>query len=479
MDFKEITTDILSSLMLSFSKMKVESEQARLSEFRKFTDLWERDLDEIEKIVFDYFRDRPFSVKTLERMPFVYDDIIQKVIGRKTAGLLAKQPSIELSQGEGETKQIFGISNFLEETRFNEVIDEAIQKAEFFNTVILQPVYRDGEINIDVITPDGCIVEPADDFLKIKEIAVARAMGDGTLYGSYWTKEEHYLMMGDEREAPEDNPNMVNPYGRLPFVVYRAKNGRDFWGEPNWALYIMQITYAMSLSDNKNAEFFTQYPVLYGVNFELPDKARLTPGELVSVNGDTTQKSISLNVVNFNVPWEQIRENVKQRIEMFYMNQGLPASSSSTETKALSGAAKEIDEKELEESRDRKRARIVRMIRELLEVTRLVWNYHKEYREKIPDGFDFTVQLNDQNERLAASELKALREMQVAYNIADPITFIMQDLELSESEAIEHYQKIQKRKTEIGAGTQTQVRRPRTLTDILNELPDANGAQNA
>ena len=49
MDFKEITTDILSSLMLSFSKMKVESEQARLSEFRKFTDLWERDLDEIEK----------------------------------------------------------------------------------------------------------------------------------------------------------------------------------------------------------------------------------------------------------------------------------------------------------------------------------------------------------------------------------------------------------------------------------------------
>ena len=92
MDFKEITTDILSSLMLSFSKMKVESEQARLSEFRKFTDLWERDLDEIEKIVFDYFRDRPFSVKTLERMPFVYDDIIQKVVGRKTAGLLAKQP---------------------------------------------------------------------------------------------------------------------------------------------------------------------------------------------------------------------------------------------------------------------------------------------------------------------------------------------------------------------------------------------------
>ena len=136
MDFKEITTDILSSLMLSFSKMKVESEQARLSEFRKFTDLWERDLDEIEKIVFDYFRDRPFSVKTLERMPFVYDDIIQKVVGRKTAGLLAKQPSIELSQGDGETKQIFDISKFLEETRLNEAVDEAIQKAELFNTDI-------------------------------------------------------------------------------------------------------------------------------------------------------------------------------------------------------------------------------------------------------------------------------------------------------------------------------------------------------
>ena len=121
MDFKEITTDILSSLMLSFSKMKVESEQARLSEFRKFTDLWERDLDEIEKIVFDYFRDRPFSVKTLERMPFVYDDIIQKVVGRKTAGLLAKQPSIELSQGDGETKQIFYFSIRNKRTSFNPI----------------------------------------------------------------------------------------------------------------------------------------------------------------------------------------------------------------------------------------------------------------------------------------------------------------------------------------------------------------------
>ena len=84
-------------------------------------------------------------MKTLERMPFVYDDIIQKVVGRKTAGLLAKQPSIELSQGDGETKQIFDISKFLEETRLNEAVDEAIQKAELFNTVILQPVYRDWE----------------------------------------------------------------------------------------------------------------------------------------------------------------------------------------------------------------------------------------------------------------------------------------------------------------------------------------------
>ena len=94
MDFKEITTDILSSLMLSFSKMKVESEQARLSEFREFTDQWERDLDEIGKIVFDYFGDRPFSVKTLERMPFVYDDIIQKVVGRKTAAMIAASTAI-------------------------------------------------------------------------------------------------------------------------------------------------------------------------------------------------------------------------------------------------------------------------------------------------------------------------------------------------------------------------------------------------
>ena len=475
----DITKNFLSHYAMAYSNMLEDSEDARIALYRNFSALYDQDAEEVEKILKRFYLDRPFSRETLERMPFVYDDIIEKVISRKTAGLISKQPSIELVKETNGEKELFDLAPMLSETNFFEVIQDTLQRAEFFNTIILQPVYRNGQIQIDVITPDECSVTPAEDYLRIKAIAVFRVDSDGLIYAARWTEDEHTIITNDGEElTPEDNPNGINPYGRLPFVVFRRRPGRNFWGEPNWSLYHEQLNYLMSKNDTLFGEYFQKFPIVYGVNFPLADGQHLSPAEFISAtNSVNNQTEPRLAVLQFQTDWANIRENQRARLEQFYINQGLPASSFSTDRQSLSGDAKEMDEKELEESRDRKRASIVKMVKELLDVCRVVWNYHKE-REQIPEtGYTFNVQLNDANDRLPANELKALRDMQVQYRIADPITFIMQDLEMTEEQAVEHYKKISARMSEIEDGTR-QAARKVSILDFINapQTPNANEA---
>ena len=154
----DITKNFLSQYALAFSNMLADSEDARIALYRNFSALYDQDAEECIKIMKNFYLDRPFSRETLNRMPFVYDDIIEKVISRKTAGLISKQPSIELVNETNGEKELFDLAPMLSETNFFEVIQDALQRAEFFNTVILQPVYRNDQIQIDVITPDECSV---------------------------------------------------------------------------------------------------------------------------------------------------------------------------------------------------------------------------------------------------------------------------------------------------------------------------------
>jgi len=478
----DITKNFLTAYALAYSNMILESEDHRIALYRNFSALYDQDADEVIEIMKRFYLDRPFSRETLTRMPFVYDDIIEKVIARKTAGLISKQPSIELVRESETEKELFDLAPLLDETNFFDVIQEALQRAEFFNTVILQPVYREGKIQIDVITPDECSITPAEDYLRIKAIAVMRLDADGFIYASRWTETEHSIITKDgEEEAPPDNPGKINPYGRLPFIVFRRRPGKTFWGEPNWSLYHEQLNYLMSKNDTLFGEYFQKFPVVYGVNFPLADGQRLSPSEYIEAkNATNNMTEPRLGVLQFNTDWANIRENQKARLEQFYINQGLPASSFATDRQSMSGDAKEMDEKELEESRDRKRASIVKMVKELLEVTRLVWNYHKESEQIPKEGYIFKIQLNDQNDRSAA-ELTVMREMQMKYGIADSITFIMQDLELTEEQAIQHYTKIRNRMNEIEQQTRPQTVRQSSILDFINRnAPDnATGGQQA
>jgi len=473
---QEIMQNILSSLVMAFANMKLESEDTRIRIYKDFTALYDQDYPEVCRILYNFYLDKPFSADTLDRMPIHYDDIIEKVIQRKTAGLISKQPSIELvKETEADTKELFDLKTFLEETNLFDVIQDALQKAEYYNTVILQPVYREGRIQIDVITPDECIVRTAKDYLRIKEISVARTDENGEIYASYWSKDNHYIIRTDgEPEAPEDNPNMINPYGLLPFVVFRRRTGKDFWGEPNWALFHEELSYLMSKNDTLMGEYYQKFPLVFGVNYELGNNVTFSPGEYINANNVSSniQSPPNIQTLNYGTDWANIRENAKARLQQFYINQGLPASSFSSDKQSLSGDAKEMDEKELEESRDRKRTSILKMVKELLDITRTVWNYRKEGEDLPENGYKFKVQLNDQNITKSPADIKAEREMQKAYGIADEIDFIMADLELTEEEAIEHFKKRKERMNMITAGTTQPVKKFKSILDFVNETPD-------
>jgi len=100
-------------------------------------------------------------------MFYMHDDVIQKIISRKTAGLLTLNPKITI--GEKQNKDL---DDFLFKINFWEQIKELYKRSKYFNTVLLMPVYdaNTKELRIDLCQGDSYTVIPEEDYTKINQI---------------------------------------------------------------------------------------------------------------------------------------------------------------------------------------------------------------------------------------------------------------------------------------------------------------------
>ena len=461
---------------MAFQNQVDDSETRRIKIFQDFQTLWNRDYVEIIKVVKEYFLNKPYSAKTLNTMFFVYQDIIRKVVKRLTGGILTPAPNVdyELSIKEGgEVVLSEDFEEMLRESNFIAKLVESFRRSIFFNTVIAEPVWRGDHVEIDLITGANCAVETGLDYLKIKEIAISRVNENKDVIVSYWNEEEHYTTKGSERIAPEGNEKMINPYGVLPFSILRIEEGLDFWGEPNWGLFLFQLSYILSKSDNFLGEAYQKFPLLWGENAALPNGFVIGPGQYLNIeNPNSPGKTVSLNSLSHNTDWGSIINLQEHSSKQFFVNEGLPASTASTESKDLSGKAKEIDTLELFEERPFLQMKLKDFATDLLEKMIIVHNFHSQ-GGKIPEGGKVVFSFNEDETLKTTDDIIKDREMQKKYFIADEIDFIMQDLDISEDEAKEHYLKRKQRANEIAGETIT-TKKAMTFGEILQNLAANN-----
>jgi hypothetical protein len=439
-----LTGNIFSELNKAFNTALKKSEIYRLSLHNEFAAFYNNDYESICGYLREATLNNPFSEETLQDLRFRHVNVIRKIIGRITSGIFTKDPVIKLNDATEEEQKL--LSNILNDSRFVQKVKEAFQKAIYFNITEANVVW-DSELKrlrIDIITPNNYTVECGSDYLEKSKIAVRKADEDGEIYWSYWSKTEHYLVKGDEIIPAENNPEKINPYGlsgnpkyALPFAALRIEEGEDYFGEPNWNIFLHQKNLDIRLTDLNETELKTLHQIYLGINTNFTEGESFKAGDFKQINNvKDDDKEPRIESVIANVDYSSVRENIDWHNRLVLSSEAISGGSASTELKAESGAAKIIDELELLERREEYKTLLYHFMQHLLEVTRVVWNYYNPI-QALPADKSFDVRFTEAKIFESIDDKKKRYDMALGYGYKDKIDITAEELEVSEEEAKE------------------------------------------
>lgn len=422
-----------------FTLRKRRTEMARINLFQDVAAFYYQEKEEMERVLRSYWQDRPFSKETLDNMLFTHEDVIEKVINRKTAGIFTSQPAVRLVDDKGavqeeETKQL---NKRLDECGFWTSIKDAFNKVIYFNTVLVQTIYRENTVQFDTITGEEAAVNSKLDYYTIKDLKLARVDENGYFYFAYWSDTEHFLVDITGKSYPvQNNPDKVNPYHKLPFSILRRKRGRSFWADPNWALFYYQLSSTMGLSSEERASFFYKFPILWGINTGLADGEVLRPGDYYDFEQkDPNMPEPKINTLDFSVNWKELSDRHKDRRETIMTNQGIPPSTSSAHIRAMSGLAKTIDQLELEEGRIDYKALLKDLVEDVVRNFIMVNNYHMPTKDKVNDKLTVDAQFPEEPMHQSMQDIQLRWEMDIQFGAKTVLDYIADRLEISIEEA--------------------------------------------
>jgi len=457
----------LSISQIIFADSNIKWDENRLKTYREFMALYNDDYPNIQKILINRYTNKPFKEKSFERIVIQHHDIIQKTLNRLTAGIYDQQPKRELYKGETIFEEL---NEILEQVGFHQKMYESFHKASFVNLVEFYPAMRENEIAIDILTPESFLIQTSPlNYLKQEKLLLFRTDENNELYSIYWDKESHYKYspLGDKLPI-DNNEEMINPYKVLPLELLRMREGSNFWGQPDWNLFLNQLAIDIKITSMDIAEFFQRIGILHGVNTKIADGTVISPFDLLQSESKIPSEQVSLQYINSGVNFESWKDGIDWRIGSTLRSKGIVGSSASIDSQPTSGYSKEMDERSLKEERDKVINLLTDYEKRCFNVFRKVWNYHIETGDikgvMIPEDYEFYVEFHEYEPTLQPIDKKIKREMQKQYFIKDEVDFVMEDLGLTEEEATEHITARKQRMKELGLNTGVIAEPPKVLS---------------
>ena len=437
-----LSGNIFNELNKAFAGSIRKSEIHRLSLYEEFAAFYNNDYEAVCSYLREATLNNPFSEETLKDLKFRHLNIIRKIINRTTSGIFTKDPVISLSGLSSEKQKLF--SSLLGKCRFVQKVREAFRKAVYFNVVEANVIWDSAlnKLRIDIITPNNYTVETGNDYLEKTKIAVRKADEHGEIYWSVWSESSHYLVKGDNIIPANGNNDMVNPYknsgsGRsaLPFAALRIEEGDDYFGEPNWNVFLHQKNLDIRLTDLNETELKTLHQIYLGINTNFSDGESFKAGDFKQINNvKEDDREPKIESIIAKADYTSVRDNIDWHNKLVLNSEGISGNSVSTEITAESGAAKKIDELELIERREEYKTILYHFMKELLDVIRMVWNTYNP-SQALPEDKDFEISFTESNLFETPDDKKKRYDMALEYGYKDKIDITSEELEISEEEA--------------------------------------------
>jgi len=233
------------------------------------------------------------------------------------------------------------------------------------NDVLVAPVFRGGKLCLDILTPDRVIVVPdEDDPSKIGKLMIPKmrmVAGKYQRYWTVWTDSEHYLeveatsytssMINTRvsvtyQEALPDNPNMINPYGVIPFVdLHRYQSEFSFWDETSGD-DIYQLNKVVGCR-NTLLDYASAWQSFKQVALKSPQKPEGKP--VIGPSTALWSTDGEWSVLDLHADFNAVRNDLKALVSQVSQNYGVTLESFNAPSQQ-SGVALKINNQELSDN---------------------------------------------------------------------------------------------------------------------------------
>lgn len=248
----------------------------------------------------------------------------------------------------------------------------------------------------------------------------------------FWSDFEHFVFTEKEiskgmtffAEAPaEDNPDMENPYGKLPFVVLHMKPLPGmFWNTSSGSDLIQSTTttgFKRTMIDYlfKHASF--KQPVITADDADkIPKDLLMDPLTAWGLTGNATA-----TLLDFTAAFTELGSKIQSDINATLTTYGLSVDMFTISPNEASGKALQVKNRGLQEIREAQLPTFRRVERELFEMIRLVYNTYNP--GAIPETLEFKIDFAELETYQDPMEERKQAQWDVEKGIISPAQFYM------------------------------------------------------
>lgn len=322
-------------------------------------------------------------------------NILKKVVNE--ISLVYKRPPERIFE-----PKVDAYTEILENIRVNVFMKKINRYTTLLNDTIIHVPwnYKENAITkLQMITPDICtVIQNEDDPETIDALWYAVDYWDSPTvvdeqWFVFWSQEQHFLFTeGGKIEPPTDeNTDMINPYGELPFVfVHNQQIDGQFWNDLTGDDLITGCVWNGKKKSLKNYYFkhasFKQ-PYAIGAELKLPPELRSDPSTIWTLEGKG-----EIGMLDLTVAFGEFDKTMLKDVNDFLATYNLSVDMFAVSPTEMSGRALKIKNQGLLDIRENQ----IEMYRgvevDLFRVIAMVHNYHstaKKINEKAKLETDF------------------------------------------------------------------------------------------
>lgn len=285
-------------------------------------------------------------------------NILPKVIDKLTH--IYQTPVVRTVEGGTETDKEL-VSWYEQNMDLNQRLNSANELYNLCKSTLLYPFVAQGVPQLRVVLNDRFVVYSTDPIQPEKPTHVILLAGSEGEKQIFWTWDAETFQITDSDEkvrydlmAQYQNPEGVNPLGRLPFVYVNASDHKLCPIIETDTLAVVKLLPIM-LSDLNLAAMFQSFSIIYGIDVN-DENIKFAPNAFWRLKSDmTSDKKPEIGQIKPQVDFDQVLKLIESELSMWLGTKGIRAGAVGqlSPENFASGISKVIDEMDTFEAREK------------------------------------------------------------------------------------------------------------------------------